>query len=80
MRVSGWALILARQLEFAPGTVVTVVEEELQPHAFGIVLAAGEAVVLGKADVLSVVSGKSLGHGLSIIRSGVGGMMSACSI
>ena len=69
MRVSRRALIFARQLELAPGSMVTFVEEEFQPHALRIVFAAGKAVIFGKGNVFGVVSGESLGHGLSIIRT-----------
>ena len=72
MSVSRRTLVFARQLEFAPGAMVTVVEEELQAHALGIVFAAGEAVVLGKGNVFRVVSGEALGHSLSIIRTNFG--------
>lgn len=71
MRVSGRPLIFPRKFELAPGAMVTFVEEELQPHAFWIVFAASEAMILGKGDVSGVVSGESLGHGSSIIRTNV---------
>jgi hypothetical protein len=57
--------------------MVTIVEEELQPHAVGIIFAAGEAVVLGEGDMLGVVSGESLGHASSIIRTGIRSVPSA---
>jgi len=55
-------LILARQFESAPDTMMAFVKEKLQPHAIRIVFAAGKTAVLRKAEALGVVSREMSRH------------------
>ena len=62
--VAGRSGVALAQAELADEGLAGFVEDELQAHAFGIVLAADEAVVLLHFDVAGVVALGLGGHGV----------------
>ena len=61
--VAGRASVAFAETEFADEGLAGLVEREFQAHAVGIVLAAGEAVVLLHFHVAGVVALELFGHG-----------------
>jgi len=61
--VAGRAGVALAETEFADEGLALLVECELQAHTVGIVLAAGEAVILLQLDVIGFVAVYLAGHG-----------------
>ena len=64
--MAGRSGVALAEAETADEGLAFVVEEEFQAHAIGIVLAAGEAVILLEFDVGRFVAVDLAGHGAEI--------------